>query len=228
MRLGLNLAAAAALALLLLAPPAPALAQHEQPAAAPAASGHAAPAQGEHAAPGEHGAEGEHGNPVLETVARLFNFALLAGTLVYFLRSPLAAYLGGRGTQIRSDLVKAADMRKAAAAQLAAIEQKMAALPGELDGLRKTGAEEVAAEEARIRAIAETERGRLLEQARREIGARLKLAERELVAHTADLAVAVAAARVKRTITAEDQARLVDQYLGRLAAPPAADRQVTA
>jgi F-type H+-transporting ATPase subunit b len=104
----------------------------------------------------------------------------------------------------------------------------MAALPGELDGLRKTGAVEVAAEEARIRAIAETERGRLLEQARREIGARLKLAERELVAHTADLAVAVAAARVKRTITAEDQARLVDQYLGRLAAPPAADRQVTA
>jgi F-type H+-transporting ATPase subunit b len=177
----------------------------------------------------ECAAEGaHHGGGLVETAARLFNFALLAGTLVYFLRSPLARYLGDRGTQIRSDLVKAADMRKSAAAQLAAIEQKMAALPGELDALRRTGAEEVAAEEARIRAIAETERGRLLEQARREIGARLKLAERELVAHTADLAVAIAAARVKRTITAEDQARLVDQYLGSLAAPPAADRQVPA
>jgi F0F1-type ATP synthase membrane subunit b/b' len=86
----------------------------------------------------------------------------------------------------------------------------------------------VAAEEARIRAIAETERARLLEQAQREIGAQLKLSERDLTAHTADLAVAVAAKRVKATITAEDQARLVDQYLGRLAAAPSADTQVTA
>ena len=109
-------------------------------------------------------------------------------------------------------------MRVSAAAQMAAIERKMAALPGELEALRKAGAEEVAAEEARIRAIADAERARLLEQARREIDAQLKLAERELTARTADLAVAVAATRVKATITAEDQARLVDQYLGRLAA----------
>ena len=176
----------------------------------------------------EGAAEGGHGSGLLEMAAKLVNFAILAGTLVYFLRSPIAKYLVDRGTQIRSDLVRAADMRTSAAAQVAAIEQKMAALPGELDALRKTGAEEVAAEEVRIRAIAEAERARLLEQARREIDSRLKLAERQLVARTADLAVAVAATRVKATITAEDQARLVDQYLRRLATAPAADGQVTA
>jgi len=176
----------------------------------------------------EGAAEGGHGGGLLEMAAKLFNFAILAGTLVYFLRSPIATYLSDRGTQIRSDLVKAADMRATAAAQAAAIERKMAALPGELDALRKAGAEEVAAEEARIRTAAEAERARLLEQARREIDSQLKLAERDLVAHTADLAVAVAATRVKATITAVDQARLVDQYLGRLAAAPAADGQVRA
>ena len=176
----------------------------------------------------EQAAEGGHGGGIFEMAAKLFNFAVLAGTLVYFLRSPIARYLSDRGTQIRSDLMKAVDMRTAAAAQTAAIEQKMAALPGELDALRKTGAEEVAAEEARIRQIAEAERARLHEQARREIDAQLKLAERDLVARTADLAVAVAATRVKAAITAEDQARLVDQYLGRLAAAPAADKQVRA
>ena len=176
----------------------------------------------------EGAAEGGHGGGLLEMAAKLFNFAILAGTLVYFLRSPIATYLSDRGTQIRSDLVKAADMRATAAAQAAAIERKMAALPGELDALRKAGAEEVAAEEARIRTAAEAERARLLEQARREIDSQLKLAERDLVAHTADLAVAVAAKRVKATITAQDQARLVDQYLGRLAAAPAADGQVRA
>jgi F-type H+-transporting ATPase subunit b len=229
MRPGLNLAVAA-LAILLFFPPAAALAQHGQPAAAPA--GHAAPAQAEHAAPapqGEHAAEeGEHGNPVLDMIARLVNFAILAGTLVYFLKSPIAKHLVDRGAQIRSDLVKASEMRASAATQLAAVEQKMAALPGELDALRETGAEEVAAEEARIRQAAEAERARLLEQARREIDAQLKLAERALLARTADLAVGIAAKRVESTISAEDQARLVDQYLGRLASAPAADTQVTA
>ena len=212
-----NIIAAAAIALLLVVTAAPALAQHAQPAAAT-----------EHAAEGAHGAEAEHGTPLIDTVARLFNFAVLAGTLVYFLRSPLKSYLGDRGRQIRADLVKAAEMRTAAAAEAAAIERKMAALPGELDALRKQGAEEVAAEEARIRQAAEAERARLLEQARREIAAQLKLAERQLVARTADLAVAIAGKRVKSTITADDQARLVDQYLGRLASAPAAGRQVSA
>ena len=179
-------------------------------------------------AEGAHGAGAAHGNPIVDMIARLFNFAVLAGTLVYFLRSPLKSYLGDRGRQIRADLVRAAEMRASAAAQAAAIEQKMAALPGELDALRRQGAEEVAAEEARIRQAAEAERARLLEQARREIDAQLKLAERQLVARTADLAVGIAAARVKSTITAADQARLVDQYLGRLASAPAAGGQVSA
>jgi len=176
----------------------------------------------------ESAAEGGHGGSTLDTFARLLNFAILAGTLVYFLRSPLATYLVDRGARIRSDLRKATDMRVSAAAQMAAIERKMTALPAEIDGLRKTGADDMSAEEARIRSIAETERARLVEQARREINAQLKLAERALVARTADLAVEIAAARVKATITAEDQARLVDQYIGRLAASPAADRPVTA
>ena len=212
-----NILAAAAIALLLVVTAAPALAQHAQP-----------PAAAEHAAEGAHGAEAAHGTPLIDTVARLFNFAVLAGTLVYFLRSPLKSYLGDRGRQIRADLVKAAEMRTAAAAEAAAIEQKMAALPGELDALRRQGADEVAAEETRIRQAAEAERARLLDQARREIAAQLKLAERQLVARTADLAVAIAAKRVKSTITADDQARLVDQYLGRLASAPAAGRQVNA
>jgi len=176
----------------------------------------------------EGAADGGHGGGILEMAAKLFNFAILAGTLIYFLKSPIAKYLVDRGTQIRSDLVKASEMRASAAAQAAAIERKMAALPGELEALRKSGAEDVAAEEARVRAAADAERSRLLEQARREIDAQLKLAERALVARTADLAVAVAATRVKATINADDQARLVDQYLGRLAASPGADGRVTA
>jgi len=236
MRFGFNLALAAALAAVLLFVPGRALAQHEQPSPAPAAQaqgGHAAAATpaatGEHAAAGR-AAEGGHeeGNPIVGIIAKLFNFAVLAGTLVYFLKSPIAGYLRDRSAGIRSDLSRAAVMRSQAATQLAEIDQKMAALPRELATLRREGAEEVAAEEARIREVAAAERARLLDQARREIDWQLSIAKRELTARTADLAVAIAARRVQATITPEDQARLVDRYLSQLRGAPAAGKQVGA
>jgi F0F1-type ATP synthase membrane subunit b/b' len=104
----------------------------------------------------------------------------------------------------------------------------MAALPAELDALRKTGAEELAAEESRMRQAAESGRTRLLDQARREIDSQLKIAQRDLRSHTAALAVAIASKRVKATITAADQARLVDRYLGQLSRTPGPAGRVTA
>jgi len=160
--------------------------------------------------------EESHEESIGKTVARLANFAILVGALVYLLRSPLAGYLSSRGTQIRGDLVNAAEMKQAAAAQIAEIDRKMKALPGELEALRAQGVQEIAAEEARIRAAAAAESERLLEQARREIELQVKVAERELVSHAADLAVGVATERIKQTITDQDRQRLVDRYVDQL------------
>ena len=170
----------------------------------------------------------EAGHEIVGMIAKLFNFAVLAGTLVYFLKSPIADYLRGRSAGIRAGLSKAAEMRTSAAEQLAAIDRKMAALPAELDALRKAGADEVAAEEARIRDVAGAERARMLDQARREIDWHLSLARRELTARAADLAVEIALARVRATITPEDHARLVDRYLGQLNRPSITRKQVSA
>ena len=159
----------------------------------------------------------EGGNLVVEIGAKLLNFGILIGLLVYFLRLPLAGYLASRSAQIRQDLVTAADMRAAATAQLAEIEQKMRALPAELDALKRQGADDVRAEQARIAQTAADERARLLEQTRREIDMRLRIARRELTEHAAVLAVGVAETRIRRAITPEDQIRLVDRYSSQLA-----------
>jgi F-type H+-transporting ATPase subunit b len=215
------------LAFVVFAPASHALAQEHaaQPAAAAKAEGAKPAESGKPAEPGkpaEHGkaAEGGHGEEgglsVTGMIAKLFNFAIMAGTLVYFLRSPIATYLKDRGVSIRGDLVKAADTKKAAAAQLAEVEKKLAALPGELEALRKSGADEVAAEEARMRQAAEAERTRLLEQATREIDWQLKIAQRDLAKHAGNLAVDIASARVKQTITDADQLRLVDRYVAQV------------
>jgi len=185
-----------------------------QPHVDPRASGRTEPGQS-HTAAGP--VEEEHaGRGLVDVAARVVNFAILAGTLFYLFRSPLAKYLVDRGTQIRGDLVTAADTRRAAAAQIEEIDRRMKALPGELEALRAQGALEIAAEEARIQAAAAAERDRLLAQARREIDLLVKVAERDLVAHAADLAVGVASERIARNITDDDQKRLVDRYVQQL------------
>ena len=178
----------------------------------------AAPAIGLAAAQheGADRAEAPHEQTWLQTAAKVANFAILAGVLTYFLRTPIAAYLASRETQIRQDLVTAAEMRAMATTQLAEIEKKLQSLPAELDALRAQGAADVAAEQARITQAARVERERLIEQTRREIDMRLRIARRELTAHAAQLAINVAEQRIRRSITPEDQLRLVDRYTAQL------------
>lgn len=185
----------------------------EQAAPATAQAGHETPAERE-ASGEERGAAHDSWKPV---IAKAVNFAILVAVLVYFLRAPLLGYLTGRITKVREDLVAAATLRDTASRQLAEIDAKLAALPAEIAALRARGAEEIAAERVRIEEAAEAERHRLLEHTRREIETRLRIAKRELVEHAADLAVQAAAVRVTQTITAEDQARLVDRYASQLA-----------
>lgn len=172
-------------------------------------------------------AAAEGGSAVVEVGAKLLNFALLVGVLVYFLRAPIAGYLASRSSQIRQDLVTAAEMRAAATAQLAEIDKRMQALPAELEALKRQGAEDVKAEQLRIAETAAAERTRLLEQTRREIDTRLRIAKRELTEQAAALAVGVAETRIRRTITPDDQMRLVDRYASQLAAPGGAASRAT-
>jgi len=211
------------LLLVCLCAPAAALAQHDshaaQPPAAKPADEHARPQAGEvqpHAVAKGHTGEDQHEAGVWPLIAKLLNFAILAGVLVYFLRSPLLRHFSNRSGQIRSDLVRAGEMREQATSQLSEIDRRLQALPQEIASLRARGAEEVASEEARLRGAADAERNRLLEQTRREIDMQLRVAKRELVREAAALAIGVAERRIARDITPEDQSRLVDRYVNQV------------
>jgi F-type H+-transporting ATPase subunit b len=186
--------------------------------------GLAVPVAAQHAgaaSPAQAGHEPEHGEEAHEegwmpVIAKTANFAILAGVLVYFLKAPLTEYLSSRIVKVRQDLVTAAETREAATRQLSEIQARLAALPGELEALKTRGAEEIAAERVRIQQAAEAERQRLLEHTRREIDMRLRVARRELVEHAAGLAVAIASERINRSITPDDQTRLIDRYTSQL------------
>jgi F-type H+-transporting ATPase subunit b len=213
-------------------PPAPAPAQAAPHGASPdAAGGHAtapargagdaghgqAPAHGPPAA-GAHGAAAGHGTKdakpksIWSIIGPYVNFAVLVGGLVYLLRSPLAAHLASRSQQIRGGLEAARETTATATAQLAELDRRLQTLPAELEALRARGVAEIAAEERRIQANAETERKRLIEETQRDVDLRVRVARKALAEHAADLAVGLAADRVRQTITDADQARLIDRY----------------
>jgi F-type H+-transporting ATPase subunit b len=170
-------------------------------------------------------AEGGHhpqslGEMILGMGWPVANFIIFVGVLYYFLNQPLKDYLATRSAAIRKDLVEAAELRATATSQLATIEQKLQALPGELSALRTRGAEEIAAEEQRIAAQAAADRERLLEQTRREIDLQVRLAKKEILEHAADLSVSLATDRIRKEVTPDDQDRLVDRYLSQVKGQP--------
>jgi len=153
------------------------------------------------------------GDMILDMGWPVANFIIFVGVIYYFGNGPLKEYLATRSATIRKDLVEAAELRAAANAQLATIEQKLQALPGELTALRARGADDIVSEEKRIAAAAEADRERLLEQTRREIDLQVRLARKDILEHAADLSVQLATERIKKETTPADQERLVDNYL---------------
>jgi F-type H+-transporting ATPase subunit b len=200
-------------------------AAHDQAASAAEHANAQQPGAPQHAGGGDasqtavadgHAETTEHEGGLLPVIARLTNFLILVGLLTYFLKAPIRNYLASRSDQIRGDLVQAAEMKRTAEQELAAVEARMKALPAEIEALRARGAEELAAEEARIRADAEAERARLLEQMRREMDLQVRIARRELMEEAAALAVSIARQRIQSRITPDDQMRLIDRYASQL------------
>jgi F-type H+-transporting ATPase subunit b len=173
----------------------------------------ASPAHQEQAAEHESGTgEAEAHDGWGGTIAKAFNFLALAGILVYFLRSPIADHLKTRGETIRKDLTDAAALRANAERQLGEVRTRLAALPAELEALRRRGEEELAAEQVRMADATAREKQNVIERTRREIDLQFRVAHRRLVEHTAELSMTMARRRIERDITPDDQVRLIEQY----------------
>jgi len=146
------------------------------------------------------------------TIARIVNFAILAGGLYYFAGATVRDYFKTRSETIRRDLTNAKTLRSDAEQQLGIVRARLAKLPGELADMRQRGEAELADEKVRLAAATSAERTRVQEQARREIDLASRLARRDLMAHSVELSMRLARTRIERDITADDQARLIDAY----------------
>ena len=144
----------------------------------------------------------------------LFNFAVIAGIILWVSRKHLPGLFSSRTAAIQKAMQEAQKASEEARRRLAEIESRLMRLDGEIGMMRDTAEKEAAAEEARIHAALQEESRKIVEGAQQEIASAAKAARRELTAYAADLAVGLAQKQI-RVDAATDQA-LVRNFAGQL------------
>lgn len=123
-------------------------------------------------------------------------------------------YMRERNITIVKSMKDAQQASEEANAKLREVDARLAKLDTEVAEIKAAAETDFAAEELRIRQSAEEDARRVIEMAQQEIGAAAKTARRDLTAFAADLAVDLAAKKIK--VTENDDRALVNRFVSEL------------
>jgi len=168
------------------------------------------------AATAAEGAAGHGGVPWYEILKQTVNFLILVAVLVYFLRKPLASFLKERTELLRKSIEDASRAREAAAEQLASVEARIQRLTGEIEELNRRMDGEAGEESRRLREAALAEIARVQEQVQFAADQEVRKARQELRKEASALSAKAAEEILARTITPEDQDRMVRENIEKL------------
>ena len=169
------------------------------------------------------GAAGEHGGQTHESGHeegmpneiwwKCANFALLAGALGWLIAKYGGPFYRSRASAIREGIEEAHKVKVEAEAKAAEIESRIANLASAVEALRKSSAEEIAAEGQRLKAETEQHLAKIQANAEAEIASAAKTASQELKQYAAELAVKLAEAELQLKLGASEQAGLVRHFV---------------
>lgn len=163
----------------------------------------------------QHG-ESAHGGTDNTTLWKLLNFGMLVAGLGFLIYKKAGGFFAARSAEIRKGLVEAAKVKEDAENRYAEMERRLKAIGTEVEALRKQAREESAAESARARAETERELKKIQAQAEQEIAAAAKSARQELRAYSAELAIGLAASKIKQRLTPDTDKAIVDAMVGQI------------
>jgi F-type H+-transporting ATPase subunit b len=149
---------------------------------------------------------------------RVMNFAVLFVGLFFLLRKPIKQALNARIKGIKDQLEDLEARRQAAEKELAQYKEQLALLDKESEKIVDEYIKQGEAAQAKIIAEAESAAEKLQEQARRNIEHEFKLAEVALKEEILENALQRAEEIIRSKVSAEDQERLVDDYLKKVVA----------
>lgn len=147
-------------------------------------------------------------------LAIAINFAVIAGAIIWFAKSSLPGMFRTRTESIRKTMDEAQRASADASRRLGDIESRLSRLDDEMAAMRSSAEEEAVGEETRIRAAAAEEARKIEEAVGQEIAAATRLAQHELKAYAAELAVSLAEKRIQ--VDASTDRALVENFVEQL------------
>lgn len=130
-------------------------------------------------------------------VALYINFAVIVAVVIWAGRKFLPGMFRDRSTAIQRSLEEARAASQDANRRLSDIENRLRQLDVEIGQMQASAEKEADAEEIRIQKATEEDIRKVVLGAEQEIAAAAKQARRELAAHTAGLAIALASKQIK-------------------------------
>jgi F-type H+-transporting ATPase subunit b len=160
--------------------------------------------------------EGGRVSATMDFLGKLVNFLILFGGLAFVMRKPLKAMLAKRTVDIGETIRDAEGAKAGAETKAGESRSRVAHLEEEVRGLKAAAEEEGRRQTERISRAAAEEAERLKKLARREVEEQVRLGVRELKAHAAARATDLARERIRKRLTPELQAALIDKSIDRL------------
>jgi F-type H+-transporting ATPase subunit b len=165
---------------------------------------------------GHEATKGFLGIPSL--VWQVANLATFLALLWYFLKKPVAEFFSNRRTEVAKTLAKADEDRRRAETLAGELARRLAQIETELQNLKNGARRDAEAEHAALLKQTEEDAARFLSRARVDVDNRVRAARAELTAYAGDLAVEVAREILAKSVTTEDEKRLVAEGVAELSA----------
>jgi F-type H+-transporting ATPase subunit b len=162
--------------------------------------------------------EAAHGGFTSTDAFRIMNFVVLAGVLFFLLRKPIPRALNNRIRGIQEHLKDLEAKKSEAEAQLAAYNQKLSALEKEAERIVADYIRQGQEAKARILKEAESASEKIQLQARRNIEHEFEQTKSQLQREIFEKALLKAEELLKQNITAQDQNKLIEEYLQKVVA----------
>jgi F-type H+-transporting ATPase subunit b len=196
---------------------------------APTTQAEPAAPEGSHAAAAANGAAhgseaGAHHGPEVKLfgaslgqigqfLVKLVNFSIFFAILYFILKGALSSAFKARAQELEEQLSQAEKDKAEGEAQLKALEGKMAGMQAELAGIMAKAATEAESEKERILEAARAEAAFILAHTQAEIEFQKGVAEKELRALVAELAIEGAAKRLEVRLQGTTAEQVLDRAI---------------
>ncbi len=156
---------------------------------------------------------GEAGWGWWETAGRWVNLLVIFGVIFYFSRGFISKFFSDRRENIKSEIEKAEAARKSAEDELAGMKGKMARLDQELEELQNQAEENARKEKEKIEAAAAAESEKIITSVKGEVDGLMRAARDELKNYAGQLAVDLAAKKIRSEMDEKNREQVVKRFL---------------